>query len=62
MSEQDVEVIRAGYEAWNAGDMDAFRELQDPEVIVRPLAHAWRAGLGKPLTARHLGGALMTDI
>jgi uncharacterized protein len=37
MSQENVEVVRAGYEAWNAGDMDAFRELYDPDVIVRPL-------------------------
>ena len=35
MSQENVEVVRAGYEAWNAGDMDAFRELYDPDVIVR---------------------------
>ena len=35
MSQENVEVVRAGFEAWNAGDMDAFRELHDPEVIVR---------------------------
>ena len=35
MSEENVEVVRRAYEAWNAGDMDAFRELCDPDVIVR---------------------------
>ena len=37
MSQENVEVVRARNEAWNRGDMDAFRELQDPEVVVRPL-------------------------
>ena len=37
MSQENVEVVRAGYEAWNAGDMDAFRDLYDPNVIVRPV-------------------------
>ena len=31
-----MEVVRATFEAWNAGDMDAFRDLYDPDVIVRP--------------------------
>jgi ketosteroid isomerase-like protein len=35
MSEENVEIVRATFEAWNAGDMDAFRELHDPEVIVQ---------------------------
>jgi ketosteroid isomerase-like protein len=36
MSQENVEIVRAGYQAWNAGDMDAFRELHDPDVILRP--------------------------
>jgi ketosteroid isomerase-like protein len=36
MSQENVEVVRAAYAAWNAGDMDAFREFYDPAVIVRP--------------------------
>ena len=35
MSQQNVEVVRRGFDAWNAGDMDALRELYDPDVIVR---------------------------
>jgi ketosteroid isomerase-like protein len=37
MSEENVEVVRAAFQAWNAGDMDAFRELQDSDVILRPV-------------------------
>ena len=37
MSEQNVEIVRAAFEAWNAGDMDAFRELYDPDVSVRSI-------------------------
>ena len=37
MSQENVEVVRAGFEAWNAGDMDAFRELLAPEVTLRPV-------------------------
>jgi ketosteroid isomerase-like protein len=36
MSRENVEVVRAAYEAWNGGDMDALRELYDPEIIWRP--------------------------
>ena len=35
MSQENVEVVRAANEAWNAGDMDALRELYDPEIVVR---------------------------
>jgi ketosteroid isomerase-like protein len=30
-----VEIVRASFEAWNAGDMDAYRELYDPDALVR---------------------------
>src|SRR5262245_15579420 len=36
MSEENMEVVRAGFDMWNAGDMDAYRELLHPEV-------SWRA-------------------
>jgi ketosteroid isomerase-like protein len=35
MSQENVEIVRALFEVWNAADMDAFRELYDPDVIVR---------------------------
>jgi ketosteroid isomerase-like protein len=35
MSRENVEVVRALFEVWNAADMDAFRELYDPDVSVR---------------------------
>src|SRR4051794_20669278 len=35
MSRENVEVVRALFETWNAADMDAFRELYDPDVILR---------------------------
>jgi ketosteroid isomerase-like protein len=35
MSQENAEVVRAAHEAWNAGDMDALRELYDPDAIVR---------------------------
>ncbi len=33
MSQENVEVIRRGFEVWNAGDMDTLRELCDPGII-----------------------------
>lgn len=36
MSQENVEIVRAGNEAWNRSDMAALRELQDPDVVVRP--------------------------
>jgi predicted lipid-binding transport protein (Tim44 family) len=33
MSQENVEVVRTAFEAWNAGDMDALRELYDPDAI-----------------------------
>src|SRR5438309_69328 len=40
MSQENVEIVRAAFEAYNAGDMDAFRELHDPYVIVR-MVEGW---------------------
>ena len=37
MSQENVEIVRAGFDAWNAGDMEALRELYDPNVIMRPI-------------------------
>ena len=35
MSQENVEVVRAAFDAWNAGDMDALRQLYHPHAIVR---------------------------
>ena len=40
MSQGNVEIVRVS-EAWNTGDMDAFRELYDPDGILRMDAN-WR--------------------
>ena len=34
MSRENVDVLRAFYTAWDAGDMDALRELHDSSVIM----------------------------
>ena len=33
MSQENVEVLRAYFTAWNAGDMDAVRESFNPDVV-----------------------------
>ena len=36
MSEQrNIEIMRSGFAAWNAGDMEALRELYDPDTVLR---------------------------
>jgi ketosteroid isomerase-like protein len=35
MSQENVEVVRAVFGAWNAGDMDALRELYHPDAVLR---------------------------
>jgi ketosteroid isomerase-like protein len=35
MSQENVEIIRAAYDAWNAGDTDAVRDFHHPNVIAR---------------------------
>jgi ketosteroid isomerase-like protein len=37
MSQENVEIVRRAYAAWNAGDMEALRELYDPDVIMRAI-------------------------
>jgi|SRR4051812_36187557 len=36
MSQENVANVRAAFEAWNAGDMDALRESYDPGITWRP--------------------------
>ena len=36
MSQENVEVVKAFFDAWNAADMDAIRELYDSDAVVRP--------------------------
>jgi ketosteroid isomerase-like protein len=40
MSQENVELVRAFITAWNAGNMDAIREMYDPDVIMR-FAEGW---------------------
>ena len=36
MSRENVEIVQAGFDAWNAGDMQAFGDLFSDDVVVRP--------------------------
>ena len=51
MSQQNVELVRAGYELWNRGDVDGFIELLDPDVEIHdppeaPDAQIWHGHEG----------------
>src|SRR5687768_11399349 len=35
MSQESVEVVRRGYAAWNAGDMDGVRDAYHPDAVMR---------------------------
>jgi uncharacterized protein len=48
MSQENVEIVRRGFEVWNAGDMDALRELYDLGII-------WRAPEGWPEPGPYAG-------
>jgi ketosteroid isomerase-like protein len=38
MSQENVEIVRRGFKAWNEGRMDDLRELYDPDVVYHPRA------------------------
>jgi len=40
MSQENVEVVKAGFDAWNAGDMDTAREMYDPDAVLK-MAEGW---------------------
>jgi ketosteroid isomerase-like protein len=31
----NTDLLRAGYDAWNRGDLDAWLELLDPDIVIR---------------------------
>ena len=41
MSQENVDVVRAAYEAWNAGDMEAFRGLFADDAIIVRFLEGW---------------------
>jgi ketosteroid isomerase-like protein len=34
VSRENVEIVRRGMEAWNAGDMDRIRDFYDPDAVM----------------------------
>jgi ketosteroid isomerase-like protein len=40
MSQENVEIMKDAFAAWNAGDMDAIRAVYDPDIIMRT-AEGW---------------------
>jgi ketosteroid isomerase-like protein len=50
MSQENVELVRAVLEAWNAKDMGALLELYDPHIVVR-YAEGWPEG-SEPIMGR----------
>src|SRR2546425_1077684 len=38
MSQENVEIMRTAFDAWNAGDMDAVFALYHPELVYHPRA------------------------
>jgi ketosteroid isomerase-like protein len=41
MSQENVETVRAAFAAWNARDMDSFKDLYDPDAIVVRGLEGW---------------------
>src|SRR5512139_1773239 len=39
MSEENVEIVRRGYDAYNRGDLEAFVDLFAPDATVHPLTY-----------------------
>jgi ketosteroid isomerase-like protein len=51
VSRENVEIVRAGFEAWSAGDFERMMELVDPEIVTRrvqpmPDAGTWHGADG----------------
>ena len=48
MPQENVDVIRRVYDAWNAGDMTAIRDLCHPDVVMH--RDAWTGDTLEPVT------------
>ena len=44
MSQENVEIVQAAFEAWNAGDMDAVREAYHPDAMIVRGLEGWPEG------------------
>jgi ketosteroid isomerase-like protein len=34
VTQENVEVVKAAFDAWNAGDMDRLRDMYDPHIVL----------------------------
>ena len=50
----NVSVVKAGYDAFNAGDMDAWREVQAKDTV-------WTIQVGLPYTGTYTGPAAVEE-
>jgi ketosteroid isomerase-like protein len=41
MSQENVEMARRAFDAFNAGDMDCLRDMYDPDVVTRHELEGW---------------------
>jgi ketosteroid isomerase-like protein len=50
MSHENIEIVRASWEAWSRGDMAAIFEFYDPEIEwhMDPLVHPGHGRLLRP--------------
>jgi ketosteroid isomerase-like protein len=44
MSQENVEIVRRSYEAWNAGEMQALHDCYDPGVMIALGPERWAEG------------------
>jgi ketosteroid isomerase-like protein len=44
MSQENVEIVKRAYEAWNAGHMEALRDLYDPRAMIVRGLEGWPEG------------------
>ena len=44
MSQENVEIVRAAFDAWNAGEMDAVREAHHPDAMIVRGLEGWPEG------------------
>ena len=57
MSQDNVEIVRASFAPWNAGDMDAYQDLYDPHAVLCTLEGWPEPGpyFGREAVMRELG-------
>jgi ketosteroid isomerase-like protein len=61
MSQENLEIVRQALEKWNRGDLDAFVEMLDDDVVLR-MAEGWpeRVYFGKAAARSFIDGWVET--